>query len=126
MRLSERVKEIVEMNLARGYIPLVIQTEPAQVIPMFFARLIGENVLAFPITGTSRMDEALTSEVEAQALVVDRDAGFEAYLIRGRARHVTREQDYELVVSMKNTAPGFPVHSALRFEMESAKPVPPP
>lgn len=126
MRLTERVKEIIEMNVANHYIPLIVQGDRACAFPVYFARIMKENLIAIPVTGATGIDEALKEETPAMAMVVDRAGGYEAYLLQGTARHLTRDQDYRLVTAMKNEVPGFPIHSAVIFRVESVRLVPPP
>ena len=126
MRMTERVKEIIELNLANHYIPLVVQADKPRTFPMYFARIIGEDVIAFPTTGATGIARVLEIARPASVLVADRDGGYEAYLIEGSARYVTDEFDYQLVAEMRNEAPGFPIHGAVVFRVESVHLVPPP
>lgn len=126
MRITDRVKEIIEMNITNHYIPLVVQADGVRVFPVYFARIMGENLIAIPVTGATDIGEALAEETPALAMVVNRAGGYEAYLLQGKAHHVTREQDYELVTAMKNEVPGFPIHSAVIFKVETVHLAPPP
>ena len=126
MRMTARVREIIEMNIVAYYIPLVVHADDTLVFPMYFARIMGENRVVFPATGATGIDEALRETTPASALVVDRQGGYEAYLLEGRARHVTRETDRQLVATMQNEAPGFPIHGAIVLEVEAVHLTAPP
>lgn len=127
MRMTERVAEIMETNVSEHFIPLILQSdEETQVFPIYFARMIEENRIAIPVTDATHIEEALDEETPATAVIADRAGGYEAYILRGRAHRVTDEDDYQFVAAMQNEVPGFPVHGAVIFEVESAHPVPPP
>lgn len=126
MRMTERVEEIIVMNTEQNCIPLVLWDEKSQVYPMYYARIIGEKKLAFPVTNATGISGVLTEESPAKALVSDREDGYEAYLLEGRARYVTDESDFQLVAEMRNVAPGLPVHGAVVFEIDNVHLVPPP
>jgi len=126
MRMTERVKDIIEMNLAGHYIPLVVQADKPRAFPMYFARIIGEDVIAFPATGATGIARVLEIARPAWALVADRAGGYEAYLIEGKARYATDKLDYQLVAEMRNEAPGFPIHGAVVFRVETVHLMPPP
>lgn len=126
MRLTDRVKEIIELNLADYHIAFVVGGAANRVFPMYYARLIGDDVLAFPVTGATGIDKALELSNEAALLVADRHAGYEAYVLEGRARYVTNSEDMELVQSVRNLVPGFPIHGAVVFEIENVRLAPPP
>ncbi|HUV04055.1 MAG TPA: hypothetical protein VMX94_02990 [Armatimonadota bacterium] len=124
--MTERVKEIIEMNLAGHYIPLIVQADRPRAFPMYFARIIGEDVIAFPATGATGIAKVLETARPAWALVADRAGGYEAYLLEGNARYATDELDYQLVAEMRNEAPGFPIHGAVVFRVETVYLTPPP
>ncbi len=126
MRLTERVKEIIELNIANHYVPLIVQSDRMRAFPVYFARIMKENLIAIPVTGATGIDEALREETPAMVMVVDRAGGYEAYVLEGTARHLTRDQDYRLVTAMRNEVPSFPIHSAVIFKVESVHLVPPP
>lgn len=126
MRMNERVKEIIELNLTNHFIPLIIQSDHDRVFPIYYARIMGENQVAIPVTDATGIEEGLNAEEPAVAMVADRPGGFEAYILKGKVRRVTDDDDYEFVQAMRNEVPGFPIHGAVIFEVESASPVPPP
>jgi hypothetical protein len=127
MRMTERVTEIMETNLAEHFIPLILQSDDhTLVFPVYFARMIDENQIAIPVTDATHIEESLDREMPATAVVADRPGGYEAYVLQGRAHRVTDAEDYEFVQAMRNEVPGFPIHGAVIFEVESAHPVPPP
>lgn len=126
MHMNDRVREIIELNLAEYFMPLIVQSDHPRVFPIYFARIIGENRVAIPVTDATGIEEMLDTEVPAMAVVADRPGGFEAYVLQGRASRVTDSDDYQFVQSMRNEVPGFPIHGAVVFEVDSANPVPPP
>jgi len=126
MRMTERVKEIMELNIVGQYIPLVVQADSAHLFPMYFGRIIGENTLVFPVTGATGIGEVLKQPKPTSAMVVDRPAGYEAYLLEGEARYVTSDEDYDLVSAMRNEAPAFPIDGAVTFEVRVVHLLPPP
>jgi hypothetical protein len=126
MRMTGRVREIIQMNVGHHWIPLVVQSDRVRMFPVYFARIIGENLIAVPVTGATGIDDALRERTSASVLIADRAGGYEAYLLEGKARYVTDETDYELVAAMRNEAPGFPIHGAVVFEVESVHLTPPP
>lgn len=126
MRMTGRVKEIIELNLTSHYFPLVVHAEQPRVLPVYFARIMDENRIGIPVTGATGIDETLGKGKPASALVADRNAGYEAYLLQGRARLISDSEDYEFVASMRSEVPGFPIHGALVFEVENVQLIPPP
>lgn len=124
--MTSRVREIIEMNLVDHCIPLLLKSQE-KLFPMYYGRFIGEAKLAFPVTEATGIDSALEHPSEATALAVDREAGFEAYVVNGRAAliHEGTEGD-ELVVEMKNEVVGFPIHGAVVFSIDSVQLIPPP
>ncbi len=127
MRMTERISEIMETNLAEHFMPLILQSDgETQVFPVYFARMIEENRIAIPVTDATHIEEALDEEMPATAVIADRSGGYEAYILRGTAHRVTDEEDYEFVQAMQSEVPGFPIHGAVVFDVESAHPVPPP
>jgi hypothetical protein len=118
MRMTERVREIIGLSLMDGYIPLVVQDDHVRIFPMYYGRIMGENEIAFPVTVATGIDEALSEPKSVFAFVADRESGFEAYSLEGKARYVDDETDYDLVAEMRNEAPGFPIHGAVVFEVE--------
>ncbi|MHB0912718.1 MAG: hypothetical protein ACYC2Y_04645 [Armatimonadota bacterium] len=119
MRMTARVSEIVGLNTTNHYIPLVLAG--GKILPMYYARMIGESTLAFPVTGSASIDDG-----PATALVADREGGYEAYLLEGIACYVTSDEDYDLVSEMQNLVPGFPIHGGVVFEVRNVHLVPPP
>lgn len=126
MHMTERVKEIIELNKLNFYIPLAIQGDHSRMFPMYSVRIMEENTLAFPATDATGIDQALKESTPAQAMVVDRAGGYEAYLLEGNARYVSDEMDYTLVSEMRNEMDGFPIHGAVVFEVKNVYLVPPP
>ena len=126
MRTTERVKEIVEMNVTNHYIPLVLSGEKADVFPLYFVRIIGDDMIAAPVTGATGIDEALKEARPAKMLVSDRFGGYEAYTLEGEARYVSDEADYDLVAEMRNVVPEFPIHGAVTFKVNRVQLAPPP
>jgi hypothetical protein len=126
MRMTGRVKEIIEINQTDHCIPLVVLSEPAGIFPMYFASIRGENTLVFPATNATDISQALGEGSSAMALVADREGGYEAYSLEGHARYVTQDADYMLVSALQNLAPGFPVHGAVIFDVERVHLLPPP
>lgn len=126
MHITERVKEIAEMNALNGYIPFLVQGDHNSLFPMYSVRMIGEKLLAFPATAATGIDKALRETTSASAMVVDREGGYEAYVLDGSACYVTDEIDYDLVSEMRNAMDGFPIHGAVVFEVEDVRLVPPP
>jgi len=126
MRMTGRVREIIQMNVAGHCIPLVVQGDRVRIFPVYFARIMKENLIAIPVTGATGIDDALRERASASALVADRAGGYEAYVLEGKARYATDETDYELVAAMRNEAPGFPIHGAVVFEVEAVHLSPPP
>ena len=126
MLMTERVREVVRLNLTSHYIPLILWLGETRVFPVYFAEIMDEDVIAIPVTGATGIDEALSERTPASAVVADRAGGYEAYVLEGIARHVSDAADYELVAAMRNAAPGFPIHGAVIFEVETAHLVPPP
>lgn len=126
MRMTGRVKNIIKLNLTNGYIPLIIQADHTPIFPMYYARIMAENLIVFPVTTATDIDEVLRETTPALAAVADRAGGYEAYSLEGKARYVNDEMDYELVSEMRNEAPGFPIHGAVVFEVENVHLVPPP
>ena len=126
MRMTERVKEIIELNLTDHYFPLVVEAQEPCVIPVYYARIMEESKIGIPVTNATGIDKVLEEDRPASALVADRDGGYEAYLLQGKAHAVTDAEDYEFVASMRNEAPGFPIHGAVVFQVENVELVPPP
>lgn len=124
MRMSERVKQIIELNLVNYYIPLVVGN--GHVFPMYYGRIMEENLIAFPVTNATGIADVLKETSPAYAMVADREGGYEAYLLRGKARYVTQELDYDLISIMQNVVPGFPIHGAVIMEVEGEHLTPPP
>lgn len=126
MRMTDRVVSIIEMNLVDSYIPLFIKSEE-KLYPMYYARFLAENKIAFPVTNATGIDTALKNPSPAVALVADREGGFEAYELKGRASMVTGSPEGEdLMAEMRNDAPGFPIHGAVIFWIDSVQLIPPP
>lgn len=126
MKMTERVKEIIELNLTNHYFTLVVQAEETRMLPVYFARIIEDHTVGIPITGAAGIDEMLKEDKPASAMVADRDGGYEAYLLQGKARVITETDDYEFVASMRSEAPGFPIHGAVVFQVENVQLTPPP
>lgn len=127
MRMTGRVREIIEMNTTNQYIPLVsMGRDGARIFPMYFARIIGEHMLVMPATAGTGIGKTLARSTPAMALVADRAGGYEAYVLEGKARYVTDKLDLELVAAMQNMVPGFPVHGAVVFDVREVHLVPPP
>ncbi|MDI6827728.1 MAG: hypothetical protein QME62_04500 [Armatimonadota bacterium] len=127
MRLTERVKNIIELNLQDSYIPFVVQANNSvRIFPMYYARIIGEDIIAFPVTNATGIEETLKGWSKAYVVVSDRAAGYEAYVLEGRGRYESNETDYELVAEMRNVVPGFPIHGAVVFKVENCHLAPPP
>ncbi len=125
MRVTGRIKEIIDMNLANHYIPLVLKGDDTHLYPMYYGISMDENLLAFPTTGATGINEALKQDLPALAMVADREGGYEAYLLHGKARYITSESDYDLVSMMQNIVPGLPIHGAVIFEIETTNLIPP-
>ncbi|MHB0997916.1 MAG: hypothetical protein ACYC27_01615 [Armatimonadota bacterium] len=125
MRMTARVRDIISMNIMNYYIPLIIRGETMHIYPMYYARMIGENTIAIPVTGSTGIGDVLKSSQAANLMAVDRAGGFEAYMIEGNARYVTDDMDYQLVAAMRNEVPAFPIHATILFEIESVHLVPP-
>lgn len=126
MHMTDRVVNIIEMNLVGSYIPLFLKSEE-KFFPMYYARFLGENKMAFPVTNATGIEAALKNPSPAVALVADREGGFEAYELNGRASFVTDSSEGEdLMSEMRNDAPGFPIHGAVIFWIDSVQLVPPP
>jgi hypothetical protein len=126
MRMIERVKEIIEANLLHYYIPLVVDAENPKVFPMYYGRIRGEKQVVFPATNATGIGSALKEQKPAYIIVADRAAGFEAYLLEGKAWYVSNEDDYDLVAEMRNECPSLPIHGAVILEVENVHLVPPP
>lgn len=126
MRMTHRVREILSANTMDNYIPFVVFRDKAHLFPMYYARVIGEHTVVFPTTGATGIDDLLRDPAPAMAIVVDRAAGYEAYVLEGEARCVTDEMDYDLVAEMRNEAPELPVHSAVVFNVQNVHLSPPP
>lgn len=127
MRLTERIKNIVELNLQDYYIPLVVRAnDSVRMFPMYYARIIGGDTIAFPVTNATGIEKALKGWSKAYAMVSDRASGYEAYVLEGRARYESNETDYQLVAEMRNVVPGFPIHGAVVFRVEECHLAPPP
>ena len=127
MRMTERVKEIIEMNTTNHCIPLIsMGPGGVRVFPMYFARIINERLLAMPATAGTDIDKALAHTSPAMVLVTDRAGGYEAYVLEGNAQYVTDKADFELVAAMRNMVPGFPIHGAVVFEVKKVHLAPPP
>lgn len=126
MRMTGRVRELIAMNSMDSYIPLVVQSDPIRMFPMYYARIMAENLIAFPVTGATGIDEALKEATPVLAAVAHRAGGYEAYSLEGSARYVSAEMDYELVSEMRNAVPGFPIHGAVVFEVETVRLMAPP
>lgn len=127
MRMTGRVKEIVEMNTTNQYIPLVSTGRHGVCIfPMYFATIMDEHILVMPATAGTDIDKALASSTPALALVADRAGGYEAYVLEGKARYVTDKLGFQLVAAMQNAVPGFPVHGAVVFDVREVHLAPPP
>jgi len=126
MRMTDRVRDIIEMNLVDHYIPLLVKSD-GKLFPMYYARLLGENKIAFPITNATGMDSVLKEPSPATAIVADREGGFEAYALNGRASLVTDASgDDDLMNEVRNDVPGFPIHGAVVFSIDSVQLMPPP
>jgi hypothetical protein len=126
VRFTERVKEIIELNLVNHYIPLVVQADGKQVFPMYQARIMEEDLFAVPVTAATGIDKALETTDRAVVLVADRQSGFEAYVLEGSARYVTGDDDFQLVAEMRNVVPALPIHAAVVFEVKEVRLEPPP
>lgn len=126
MKITERVREIVELNLTEYYIPLAVSGGSPKIYPEYYGRFIEENVLAFPSTGATGIGKDLAEEGRAQVMVADRAGGFEAYLLEGSAHYVSGNEDYDLISMMQNESPGFPISGAVVFKIDNVHLVPPP
>ncbi|HAH86848.1 MAG: hypothetical protein WCT06_02010 [Armatimonadota bacterium] len=126
MKITERVREIVELNLTNHYIPLAVLNGSPKIYPEYYGRFSDENVLVFPATGATGIGRDLAEAERAQAMVADRAGGFEAYLLEGSARYVSGDEDYDLISMMQNESPGFPIHGAVVFKINNVRLMPPP
>ena len=75
MRFTERVKEIVELNLTDHYIPLVVQADHKLIYPMYYAQMMGENTIAFPVTAATGINKALEKASLVSMIVADLRGG---------------------------------------------------
>jgi len=126
MRTTERVKQIIEMNATDHYIPLVVDGDKPRVFPLYYVRVMDDDMIAAPVTGATGIDEAIRDCSPATMLVSYRFGGFEAYTLDGDVCYVTDDTDYDLVASMRNEAPGFPIHAAVKFKVNQVHLAPPP
>lgn len=126
MQMTGRIGEILEANMVDHYIPFVVESHPEKIFPMYYAQIMKENVIVFPVTNATGIDAIVKTHSPAVAMVADREGGFESYLLKGKAKYVTDESDYDLISEMRNMAPGFPIHGAVVFEVTSAELAPPP
>ena len=124
--LRARVTEILELNLTNHFVALILESDRVQAYPVYFAQIVGESTIRIPVTDATGIADALKSPVPASTIVADPAGGFEAYELRGVARHISEEEDYEAVAAARSLTPGFPVHGAVIFEIDSVHPVPPP
>lgn len=126
MRMTERIAEIVELDSVNQYLTLVVDDPEPSVYPVYFGRVTGEQSISIPVTTATGIDDDLKETKPAHLLVADRMAGYEAYVLNGKARFVSEEEDFDLTSEMRNMTPGFPVHGAVVFEVSDARLAPPP
>lgn len=126
MRMTDRVREIIETNLLNHYIPLVVRGDVIGVFPMYYGRIRGEKQILFPVTNATDIGMVLKEPTPAHVVVADRASGYEAYVLDGKACYVSNEDDFQLVASLRNECPSFPIHGAVIFTVENVHLVPPP
>lgn len=126
MKMNERIREIIHSGTDRNYTTLAVQGDGYKLFPVYFVRMVGENMLAIPVTNATGIEQVLKEPTHAQFIAADRGQGFEAYLLEGSARYVSNDTDFELVAEMVNEVPSFPIHGAVTFQIENVQLIPPP
>lgn len=126
MRMTDRVKEIIEANLLDHCVPLIVRGDSIGVFPMYYGRIRGEKEILFPATNATDIGTMLKEPTPAHVIVADRASGFEAYVLDGKACYVSNEDDFQLVASLRNECPSLPIHGVVVFAVENVHLVPPP